>query len=199
MAKSKKKGGKKNCHMKRAQKMAIFGTSDLLLVFVGGKAETYALDKKSGGPVNIGPSIAASLNSVAFKWCVYLAVLCKDQNGQQYIQSEEVKLVHPYKRELLVEMLNEKHRELIKTCNPLHVLNMGWIASTVPYEFEDQHCEKLFNLQGGWKFNAKWEEDKLLAKIPRLPRCPKCKKFVKKSDYRLNCMEGGPCSKCKGG
>lgn len=195
---SPKKRNKKNCRMKRATMMATYGTSDLLLVYVGGKRETHALDKKAGTPVHIGPTIADSFHSIPFKWHVYLAVMCRTQTGEEYIQSEEMNFPAPYRRDIIQDMLNKRHDELIRTCNPEHVLNIGWIASTTPHKFDDKHCNKLFTSQDGWDYLAKWEMDKVVKETPNNPRCPKCKKFVKKKEYQEFCYFGKPCSKCEG-
>lgn len=193
---SPKKRNKKNCKMKRAAMMATFGTSDLLLVYVGGKRETHALDKKTGTPVDIGPSIAQSLHTIPFKWHVYLAVFCRTQTGEEYIQSEEMNFPAPYKRDLISGVLNDTHDALVRTCNPQHILNIGWIASTVPYDFDDNHCNKLFIQQEGWDYLAEWEREKIIKEAPKNPKCPKCKRFVKKQDYYENCAFGKPCQKC---
>lgn len=198
MAKIKKKRTKKHCELKRASNTAIYGTMDLLLVFIGGVKETHALDKKTGFPVPIGPTIVKALHSIAFKWHVYLAVLCRSQDGKEYIQSEEMNFIHPYRRELLSDKLNEQHDKLIRTCNPHQILNIGWVASTVPYEFDDSFCYELFNKQGGWGYLAEWEKDKVIAETPLSPICFKCKKFITKTEYQEHCALGRPCKKCRG-
>lgn len=194
---SPKKRTKKCCKVKRATMMATYGTSDLLLVFVGGTKETHALDKKTGSPVPLGPSIVDSLHSVAFKWHVYLAVFCRSQTGEEYIQSEEMNFPAPYKRRLIQDVLNEKHEALIRTCNPKHILNIGWIASTVPYAFDDKHCDKLFTIQGGWDYLAEWERDKVMKEAPKHPKCPKCHVFIKKTEYYEITAAKKPCFKCQ--
>ena len=192
-----KKRTKKNCQMKRLANMALYGTSDLLLVFVGGKRETYAFDKKELSPVNIGPSIAQSLQTVAFKWSLYLAVLCRRQDGQQYIKQKVIPFFSPYSRATIENYLNEEHEKLIKICNPLHIANIGWIASTVPYEITDEIADELFTKQGGWDHLSEWQKQKLIEDMPKNPRCPECKKFVTKTDYQERCAFGRPCSKCE--
>ena len=137
--------------------MARYGTSDLLLVYVGGHRKTYAFGKKTLELEPIGPSIAQSLGSVAFKWNVCIAVLCRRQDGQEYIQSSVINFDAPYKRETIETMLNEHHSQLAKTCNKEHIVNLGWIASTVPYEFDDEQTTKLFDKQNGWDYLAGWE------------------------------------------
>ncbi|MGL4518042.1 MAG: hypothetical protein ACRCUH_15285 [Shewanella sp.] len=192
-----KKRTKKNCQLKRLSTMALYGTSDLLLVFIGGKRETCAFDKKELSPVNIGPSIAKSLQTVAFKWSLYLAVLCRRQDGQQYIKQKVVPFFSPYSRETIENYLNEEHEKLIKICNPLHIVNIGWVASTVPFEITDEIADDLFTKQGGWDHIAEWQKQKLIEDMPKNPRCPSCNKFITKSDYQERCAFGRPCSKCE--
>lgn len=194
---SPKKRNKKNCKVKRATMMATFGTSDLLLVFVGGIRETHALDKKKGSPVDIGPTIAQSLHSIPFKWHVYLAVFCRTQTGEEYIQSEEMNFPAPYRRELIQDVLNEKHDSLIRSCNQQHILNIGWIASTVPYEFEDEHCSKIFTIQGAWDYLAEWERAKIIKEAPKHPKCPRCHGFIKKTEYYEITAAKKPCLRCQ--
>lgn len=198
MSKDKKKRTKKHCELKRASNTAVYGTMDLLLVFIGGVRETHALNKKTGGHCAIGPTIVKALESVAFKWHVYLAVLCRSQTGEEYIQSEEMNFIHPYRRELISHELNDRHDKLIRTCNPAHVLNIGWIASTVPYEFDDKHCDKLFNIQNGWNYLAEWEKDKVIKEAPYQSRCLKCGRITSKSDYYEHGALGRPCKICRG-
>ena len=156
----KKKRNKKHCQIKRVTNMATLGTKDMLLVFVGGKKETQAFDKKSLGRINVGPTIAESLAKLSFKWSVYVAVLCRRQDGQQYIQSEQYTFDVPYSRATVENMLNEKHEELVKACNPLHVVNLGWIASTVNCDISDALADELFTKQDGWEYLAGWEIEK---------------------------------------
>lgn len=186
---------KKCCGMKRATQMALYGTSDLLFVYCGGKRETEAVDKRTGSPVAIGPTIATSLSTCPFKWHVYLAVLCRRQDGQQYIKSEEVSVKHPYFRNAIEELLNVQHQELVAKCNPLHIVNIAWIASTTPYEFDDEYCDKLFTYKNAWEFMTPHQEEKLKREMAIIPRCVKCKKFVKRSVYQSNNCH---CNKCKG-
>lgn len=153
----KKKRNKKHCQVKRVTNMATLGTKDMLLVFCGGIKETHAFSKKTLKPVTIGPSIADSLAKLPFKWSVYIAVLCRRQDGQNYIRSEQYNFDVPYHRANIENLLNERHDQLIRTCNSAHILNIGWIASTVPYDIEDSDAINLFDQQDGWDYLAEWE------------------------------------------
>jgi len=158
MAKSKpKKRNKKNSQLNRSTRMARYGTSDLLLVFVGGKKETHVLDKTDGSYVNVGAIIADSFQSIAFKWSIYLAVLCRRQDGQEYIQSEEIHHQQAYRRNILEGKLNRRHEKLIESCNKLHIVNIAWIASTTPYQFNDEYCDKLLTSRDAWSKPSQWE------------------------------------------
>lgn len=193
-----KKRTKKNCQMKRLSVMALYGTSDLLLVFIGGKRETYAFDKKELSPVNIGPSIANSLQTVAFKWSLHLAVLCRAEDGAPEVVELVRKFDAPYSRATIENYLNEEHQKLIKECETKDIVNIGWIASTVPYEFDEDIVFNLYKKQGGWDYISKLEKQKIIEDMPKNPRCPECKKFVTKIDYQERCAFGRACSKCAG-
>ena len=155
-----KKRNKKHCQVKRVTSMATLGTKDMLLVFCGGKKETQAFDKKTLRPVNVGPTIAESIAKLPFKWSVYIAVWCRRQDGQDYIQSEQYNFDVPYHRANIENLLNERHDELIRSCNQLHIVNIGWIGSTVNYDINDKLATELFTKQSAWEHLAEWEIEK---------------------------------------
>ena len=135
---------------------------DYLIGYVGGgsvKQNAFIFDKSSGQIIDQFPYLMAkALNDTRFMWQVKIAVLCRRQDGQEYIQSRDIVVEHHYYHHELSDLLNKEHSKLIKETNSEHICNLSWVAST-----QGETDELLFNRimmdADAWQHLAKWEID----------------------------------------
>ena len=151
---------KPNNNNARHYRMARSTLKDTALVFVVSEQQTgvTAYSIKHKDRLTVTQKIAKAVQTVPYKWSVYIAVFCRDQFGTQYTKGQWIATKDYYFQSELIDLLNEQHQELIKSANPQHKMNAGWIAIPVSGEISDQHADELFTKQGAWEVLAPWEQ-----------------------------------------
>ena len=81
---------------------------------------------------------------VAYKWGVFIAVLCKNEFGDRYMKADYIKVDRPITQPELADFLNEQHSELIKNTNPKHLVDVGWLASPTGKEWTEEQAFEIF-------------------------------------------------------
>ena len=101
--------------------------------------------------VNAGHQLIDGVCDLPHKWTIYLAVFCKSQTGERYIKGDEVEPIGRFRSEQLTEVIVHCHEALIATCNPVHVIGYGWIASPVGESLTEEQAGKVFEAVGCWE------------------------------------------------
>ena len=83
-------------------------------------------------------------------WKVYIAVFCRDQLNQEYVQGRWIETNEPYKQIDLADFLNDQHLALWKECNPMHKMNLGWVAFVGNKKRTDEEAIKLMEMRNCW-------------------------------------------------
>ena len=121
-----------------------------------GDTNIQGLLKFKAGKLNslrITRPIADAITHLPHHWSVYLAVFCRDQLGRQYIQSVELKPTTQYKSDALADVMEDHHNELRASCNPAHIIGMGWIGCPLGRSFTDEQADMIFTGMGVWNEN----------------------------------------------
>ncbi len=94
--------------------------------------------------------VAHAFCDFAYSWTVYFAVMCRDQQGAQYIKAEEIALNSICRADQLTGVLEHFCRELRDGCNSLHLVSSGWIANTSGIALDEARAYELFEKFGAW-------------------------------------------------
>ena len=91
---------------------------------------------KTGAPINIGASVAKSLNDCSFKWAILLLVYVRESNGKSKRVTEWIRLASYYRHDQIDDFAREAHRALIQKATaktgPDCLQDVAWIALPVP-------------------------------------------------------------------
>lgn len=127
----------------------------------GDKESAHVLHIKSVKPARITKQMAKTLTQRQNKYTIVCAVMLRDQFGVDYMQSETILIHDPISYDKLPAALNKFHNELIDTCNPKHIVNIGWVScADIVDTLTEAKCSELFEYFNAWDYLAKWELEK---------------------------------------
>lgn len=95
-------------------------------------------------------AIANALLDFSYHWTIYIAAMCRDELGTEYLKSTEISPQGMYKVERLTDAIEHYYLELRNGCNPNHILASGWIAIPAEITLEEAEAAKLFLAAGAW-------------------------------------------------
>ena len=146
---SKKPRKKKNSNAMRARRLSSIFTHGLGVAQINHE-KCHVVDlRKAEKYKNATRSIIAQFTDSPHKWSILLCCFCEN-NGEQYIKTEQINLASAYYQRDLLEFLRESHNELAESCNQPHLKGLGWIASTDDVDFDLEQAEVLFQRLGAW-------------------------------------------------
>lgn len=141
---------KKHNPLKRLITMSRCAVQDLCLSLRQSTREDGVMLRKykTGAPVNIGPSVAQSLNDCSYKWAVLLIVYVNESNGKTKRVTEWIRLGSYYRHDQIDDFAREAHKALIAKATakagPDSLQDVAWIALPVPPKFvSEAEDEKL--------------------------------------------------------
>lgn len=111
----------------------------------------------TGKPIHLDKLKAHRLITGKFKWSVYMAILCRDTLGNNYIKGEEMQCKQEYAHSDLADLLNDHHQTLLKSSNKNHLVMTAWIASPFTQDISSESAYTIFEEMGAWDYSAKWE------------------------------------------
>lgn len=114
------------------------------------KQLSHLINIRNGNQVSATPLIIDALRSITYNWSVLIAALCVDDNGREYIKSEQVDAKEPYLQSDLMEVLDMQHRALLMNCNQNHLINAVWLATPYEHDWDESHAAKLLSDFGAW-------------------------------------------------
>lgn len=102
-----------------------------------------------------GRHIADAICDIAHHWTIYLAALCVDQFGKQYIKATEVAPQGVYLSGHLTDVIETTYKALLNGCNPQHIVGSGWIAIPDRVSLEEEQAARIFDAVGAWNQERK--------------------------------------------
>ena len=157
MTKSAKPKKKYNPH-KRAKVVVKQLTRQILVAWCPGYPEPICFNT-NGDPLNIeAVDVKVAFMTKALPWSSHCLVLCRDQNKQQYIRSQELLAKGEYLYKDLAKPLNDLHQALLNGTNPQHRLNVGWVSSPAGIDVDIELADKIMIAMNAWDRPAKWEK-----------------------------------------
>lgn len=152
MAKQRKKKYNK---MKGALACARAGLSRLA-VFHSQNANTEKftaeiINYKSGRSIDVGYSMAKSIEKIRHLWNIHLIAVGVESNGKSRFEVEEVKIKEPLLQSQLVDYLNEAHGELAESFRERNQLtNLCWLAVPNGDSISDEQIDNIITIKGAW-------------------------------------------------
>jgi hypothetical protein len=136
--------------LKRLLTMSRHAVQDLCLSLRQSTREDGVMLRKykTGAPVNIGPSLAQSMNDCTFHWAILLIVYVRESNGKSKRVTEWIRLASAYCHSQIDGFAREAHKDLIAKATaktrPDCLQDVAWIALPVPPKFvSEAEDEKL--------------------------------------------------------
>lgn len=154
-----KKVRKKYNANKRYDKCADVLCRDILIVYTGSQnKEMFGFNRNTGKRIYVlDPTIFKSMFTANFNWVYQLNVFCRTQQGEEYTALMEVGSPHPCLHSQLLNSLNVYHKELISKCNPLHILNIGYVASIGKESVDPEIVNKIYEQLNVYDALSPWE------------------------------------------
>ena len=122
---------KANTPIKRKQMIARTALKNLCIAMVLGEAKyCTVMNYKSCNEVKVSQQVAELIAGLPWKWYFECSVICRDQNGKEYIVSETVHCESAYRQSdpRLNDFLNTHHKAFLAKQNHLHVVTLAWVA-----------------------------------------------------------------------
>jgi len=104
---------------------------------------------KTGRLIPPSQIMADAMCDVPHSWTIYFGAFCVYESGQ-YLKSEEVALQGVYLAEHLADVIEDRYRSLIDSCNPKHVVGSGWIANPCGISMDEAQAARMFEAVGAW-------------------------------------------------
>lgn len=151
-----KKPRKKYNPMSIALKMAKSFSKRFAIVWAG-TLTAQVVSIGTSKPVQLSKSEAYAITDTPHKWKVYLCVMCRDNFGKDYIQTQELVFTNEYYSSEVSDIVTDKLNDFYRTCNQNHRVNVGWIATTSEKDLSDRALAEMMTDIGAWSFLALWE------------------------------------------
>lgn len=158
---------KANTPIKRKQMIARTALKNLCIAMVLGEAKYFTvMNYKSCNEVKVSQQVAELIAGLPWKWYFECSVVCRDQQGNEYIVSETVHCESAYRQSdpRLNEFLNKHHKAFLEKQNNLHVITLAWVA--VPaigdkVDLEIETLDKIYTKLGAFEYLSTWENNQL--------------------------------------
>lgn len=160
MAKKKAKRSKAYNPVKRLSLLAKSALNGHAVIFIGGAGESKCnmVDIRRKHIYSPAREIAEAVEKIRFKWSIYCAVFCRDQLGEEYMKGGAIVSNEEYRQSELADFVQEFHTDIIRNqVNPMHVVNVGWIATPDNCDFDEKVVGDIFATTDAWDYLSKWE------------------------------------------
>jgi len=143
--------------IKRAGNQALAAAGKYLISWCMGEKEPTFFNLKGKRVMPPEDHVKIQAMTCALPWSSMCLVMCRDQLGNNYLQSLDISSKEPYTYTQLAATLNEQHQRLLDNANPMHVIGVGWISSANGKTVEDETAYSIMEELGGWELKAKWQ------------------------------------------
>ena len=155
-----KKPRKKHDLIKRYRTSAAHALKGVHVAYITDGEPTCDVVDVTGKQIAVDQAIADALDKVPHFWTAHLCVICRANDGEQYIKELTKPFSARYYKGDLVQYLNKAHSKLLHEANPQHVITCGWIATPRKEELAMEQIERIMTHLGAFNFLAKWEVNK---------------------------------------
>jgi hypothetical protein len=158
---------KANTPIKRKLMIARTALKNLCIAMVLGESKhCTVMNYKSCNEITVSRQVADLIAGLPWKWQIECSVVCRDQQGKEYVVSETVHCESAYRQSdpRLNDFLNVHHKAFLEKQNPLHVITLAWVAVPVignDVELEIETLDKIYTKLGAYEFLSTWENNRL--------------------------------------
>ncbi|MDG3089157.1 hypothetical protein P7F88_25175 [Vibrio hannami] len=166
MSSKKKRKPSKSSHQSRLIKLQTMQSKKILSthlsVFAASFGEGIYVYAKNGERQHITKVAADVFPRIQLKWSVTCYVMCRDNNGQDYLKSIVITLDEERSHKTIKSAISELHWNFLQNeCNENHILTAGWIATKAGEEVSDDIAYKVFDDIGVWReCFAPWQDER---------------------------------------
>lgn len=158
---------KKNNPHKRYRSIAtaLLRQNHVAIVYVSGNGGySNMVNRKTAQAIRVTPELSDAAIKLSYRWSIFIAALCRDEFGREYMRGEQISIDQPLLQAELADYLDEQHRSLASSCNQKHLVGVGWAADPFGGDWEESQASKLFDRFGGWSGdNAAFIENEMVA------------------------------------
>ncbi|WP_122569971.1 hypothetical protein [Pseudomonas viridiflava] len=140
-----------NCFV-RAQRncRALLSTNHVAVVNIDPSGSQIMVNWKSCKQIR-SLAIANALFDFSYRWTIYLSAMCRDDRSGEYVKSVEISPAGFYKVEQLADAIEHYYLELRGSCNQIHLVASGWIATPAELSLDEAQAANLFYTAGAWQ------------------------------------------------
>jgi len=157
MTKAKKRRTKKYDPFRSAGRVSDYLLKRHAIVYLVSLDRCVMVDCRAMHPVQPSSTTARAITDIPHQWAINCSVLCRDQFGKEYLVTQQVACKGRYYHSDLIDVLNDNHKALVKTCNEQHVINYGWIATVNDEEIDPAEQEQIYRMLDGFECYTKRE------------------------------------------
>lgn len=153
---SKRKPHNKNKRIKRLMNTYI---NKVGVLYISGlfHGKCFAVKLNGGKKFPVMSEVAVQMEEGFFKWNVYCAVLCRDNDGNNYLKGSVVDApIKCQQREIAVQ-IHEAHMAVYRNANPDHIITVAWIGVPSNRELSEEEAYKIFEDNRGFEFLSQGE------------------------------------------
>jgi hypothetical protein len=142
---------KANNNVARAERKcrALLRTNHVAVVNIDPSGTQVMMNWKSCSQIRT-LGIANAIFDFGYHWTIYIAGMCRDDRGAEYIKPVEISPEGVYKVERLTDVIEHYYLELRNSCNPNHLVASGWIAIPDEVSLKEAHAARIFANVGAW-------------------------------------------------
>lgn len=137
---------------------AILRTNHVAVINIEPSGKQGMINWRNCKSIPPSQKIADAVCELAHRWTIYVAGMCQDQSGQRYYKAQEIAPQGLHLAAHLADLIEDEHKALIATCNPMHLVASGWIAIPNEVSLEEDQAAKLFTAVGAWEQQPKQHE-----------------------------------------
>ena len=105
------------------------------------------------------PATEYIIDNAACRWSVLLAVFCRSEDGEQYLDAVRQTTNKCYKVDI-PNQIERHYAKLMKEVDSNDVITTGWIAAPVKVDYDIAEAVEIFQAHGAWFCYARHETTK---------------------------------------
>ena len=106
---------------------------------------------RSGKLIAAKPTLVTIIHEVPHNWSVFMAAICRDDKGTNYMKSEIAFMPEPLKYMDMTDFLNEEHHILLREANPSHLIGAAWVACPWGADIDNEVAANVFTALDAWE------------------------------------------------
>ena len=145
---SQRKPHNRRARLERACR-ALLSTNHVAVVNIDPVGRQFLINWKSAKKI-VSRQVVDAVCDMSHHWSICIGAFCTDQFGDSYIKFSKVAPAGIYLAKHLDDFIEEHYRALLASCNPMHLVGSGWIATPYDVELSDEQARMVFDAVNAW-------------------------------------------------